>query len=63
MTPTRPTNPLTAADVAAALVDAGLASDYEQARKDVEEAREAVRVGRVVPSVASLSPAPGRSPP
>lgn len=47
---TRPTNPLTAPDVAAALVDLGLAASYDAARQDVEAARAEVSAGRVVPS-------------
>ena len=37
--PTQPAEPIDAADVAAALADAGLAKSYDEAREDVEAAR------------------------
>ena len=44
--PARPAEPLTAGDAAQALVDAGLAPDYEAARGDLEAARAAVAAER-----------------
>lgn len=40
--PARPAEPLDAGDAAAVLADLGLATDYEQAREDLEAARAQV---------------------
>lgn len=57
MTPpqTRPTNPLTAPDVAAALADAGLAYSYDEARRDVEEARAEVAATATAAAAAAAA--------
>lgn len=54
--PGRPAEPLDAGDAAQALVDLGLARDYEQARGDLEEARAEVAAERAAAGAEPLVP-------